>query len=316
MISIIIPNYNSEKTISICLTAIFYSSYRYWEIIVVDDCSNDNSIKIIEQFPIKLIRHSINLKPSACRNNGANIAKGEILLFIDSDVEIYPDTLLKIAENFKNKDIVALTGTSNREVTYPNLCSIHFNRRINFNYQFLPDNVDIIYGALCAIKKDVFQQVFGFNEQLYGVEDSDIGYRISKLGKIYFDRTLIFNHHKDIKLLGLLKNDFKRTLCRLNFFSGDIISIIKNKRFLSSPFYQLISPVIALLFFCSLWYSLLALFFFQIFLLINLKYILYNKDQGIVFMIKLFFLLLIDMFVVSIALIYGFLKGKLVTAKP
>ena len=313
MISIIVPNYNSEKTISRCLNSIFWNYAQDYEVIVVDDFSSDDSVNIIKKFPtVKLIEHSTNRKPSAARNTGANVAKGEILLFVDSDVAIYRYTLTKIADSFRNKDIVALIGTPNREITYPNLCSIHFNRRINFNYQFLPDYINIVYGAICAIRKDVFQKVGGFNELLFGVEDSELGYRISKLGKIYFDRTLVFKHYKYINFWGLLKNDIKRTLHRMKFLLGKekIINVIKNRRFLTSPFYQLISPLLALLFFCSLWNIYLASFFLTVFLLVNLKYILYNKDQGLIFMIKLFFLLLIDMFVVSLAIMYGYLKGE------
>ncbi|TAL24620.1 MAG: glycosyltransferase, partial [Nitrospirae bacterium] len=55
LISVIIPNYNGEATIGKCLEAVFSSEYDKFEVVVVDDCSNDNSVEIIKRFPCRLI---------------------------------------------------------------------------------------------------------------------------------------------------------------------------------------------------------------------------------------------------------------------
>ncbi|UCE71730.1 MAG: glycosyltransferase family 2 protein, partial [Nitrospiraceae bacterium] len=84
-ISVIIPNYNSADSLEICLKAAFESDYRNYEIIVVDDHSNDDSVEIIKTFPCKLVCLEQRSGTSKARNTGARSSSGEILFFIDAD---------------------------------------------------------------------------------------------------------------------------------------------------------------------------------------------------------------------------------------
>jgi glycosyltransferase involved in cell wall biosynthesis len=70
-ISVIIPNYNGEKTIGRCLDAAFASQYTNFEVVVVDDCSADSSTTIIEKYPCRLMRLSEHGGASKARNTGA-----------------------------------------------------------------------------------------------------------------------------------------------------------------------------------------------------------------------------------------------------
>ena len=94
-LSIIIPVYNSEKYLSECLRSICQQIIKNVEVILINDCSNDASIKIcktyIKKFNfIKLVNLKKNKGVSYCRNVGVNLALGEYLCFVDSD-----DKLLK-----------------------------------------------------------------------------------------------------------------------------------------------------------------------------------------------------------------------------
>ena len=107
MISVIIPNRNGEATLSKCLDAVFSSDYKNFEVIVVDDGSDDGSVEIAEKYPVRLLKFGEHRGVSEARNRGAEIAKGEILLFIDSDCLVRKDTLKKVnmAMNGNNKVI-------------------------------------------------------------------------------------------------------------------------------------------------------------------------------------------------------------------
>lgn len=85
-VSVIIPSYNSEALISQCLEKILDQSYPqdHYEVIVVDNASTDKSPAIIKTFPVKYL-HESRKGPSAARNAGIRQARGEYLLFIDSD---------------------------------------------------------------------------------------------------------------------------------------------------------------------------------------------------------------------------------------
>ena len=89
MISIIVPVYNVESILHYCLDSILSQSYRNFELILIDDGSKDNSGKICDEYASKdnriIVRHIENQGVSNARNSGIKLAKGEFILFIDSD---------------------------------------------------------------------------------------------------------------------------------------------------------------------------------------------------------------------------------------
>lgn len=89
LVSIIIPVYNVEIYIDACLDSVTQQTYKNLEIIVVEDCSTDNSRQVLQPYlkdnRIKLIQHSENGGLSAARNTGMESATGEYMMFVDSD---------------------------------------------------------------------------------------------------------------------------------------------------------------------------------------------------------------------------------------
>lgn len=110
MISIIIPVYNSESTLERCLNSIVRQTYNDLEVIVIDDGSKDESLKIINSFNsridnLKIIRQD-NSGVSVARNNGIQSAKGEYVLFLDSDDFLDDHCCEKAIENIVDSDLV------------------------------------------------------------------------------------------------------------------------------------------------------------------------------------------------------------------
>ena len=90
LVSIITPCYNSEKYISETIKSVINQKYQKWEMIIVDDCSQDTSVQIIEQFSnqdnrIKLIKLTVNKGAGYCRNSAIKEARGQYYSFLDSD---------------------------------------------------------------------------------------------------------------------------------------------------------------------------------------------------------------------------------------
>ena len=102
--SIIIPTFNSQKTVEACLNSIVEESKKLEsEIIVVDDNSNDQTIEIVKKFKtIKLVELENNKGVGNARNVGSRIAKYEILCFIDSDLVITNNSIVNLIINKKN----------------------------------------------------------------------------------------------------------------------------------------------------------------------------------------------------------------------
>lgn len=97
MISFVVTSYNYEKYILKTLESIKNQTYKNFEIIIVDDCSSDNSCEIIEDFisynqdiKITLIKHEKNMGQFASMITGLNAAQGEFISFIDSDDVLIP----------------------------------------------------------------------------------------------------------------------------------------------------------------------------------------------------------------------------------
>ena len=91
--SVIIPVYNVEKYIRRCITSVINQTFKDYEIIVINDGSTDNSIEIAKEFPVKII-NSPHVSVSEARNLGVKKAKGEYILFLDSD-DYWDNDLLK-----------------------------------------------------------------------------------------------------------------------------------------------------------------------------------------------------------------------------
>ena len=100
MVSVVIPSYDSENTIVACVQSVLCQSYKDIEIIIVDDGSTDRSMAVLKDFlEKKMLQEKIrivvqrNQGPSAARNKGIDLAKGEFIAFLDSDDFWNPEKL-------------------------------------------------------------------------------------------------------------------------------------------------------------------------------------------------------------------------------
>ncbi|MGL4803098.1 MAG: glycosyltransferase family 2 protein [Cetobacterium sp.] len=106
LVSIIMPNYNSEKFIKESIESVLNQTYSNLELIIIDDNSKDLSlkkIKEIEDSRIKLIKLKINQGAAIARNEGLKISRGRYLAFLDSDDVLNKDTIEKQIKFLKNK---------------------------------------------------------------------------------------------------------------------------------------------------------------------------------------------------------------------
>lgn len=100
--TIVIPTYNREQFILATLESVFKQKYQNYEIIVVDNCSTDNTEAVLKPLvqagKINFIKHDRNYERAKSRNTGMEHAKGDFLTFLDSDDFMYPDCLQDAAD--------------------------------------------------------------------------------------------------------------------------------------------------------------------------------------------------------------------------
>jgi len=115
-VSVIMPSYNSEQFLPATIDSVINQTFKAWELIIIDDCSPDNSNKIIEDYiqrseKIKLISLKSNSGPAIARNRGIQEAKGRYIAFLDSDDLWHPDKLSKQLAFMKEQDVpLSFTG--------------------------------------------------------------------------------------------------------------------------------------------------------------------------------------------------------------
>ncbi|MFN9914095.1 MAG: glycosyltransferase family 2 protein, partial [Pirellulaceae bacterium] len=112
LISIIIPVYRCGQAFNNCLASLSTSLLAPTEVIVVVDGNDPQSYETAVSFGAEVLQLESNQGPAVARNQGAAMAKGDILFFMDADVTIHPDTLAKIAQVFhQDSTLAALIGS-------------------------------------------------------------------------------------------------------------------------------------------------------------------------------------------------------------
>jgi len=120
-LSFIIPVFNGEKYIEECLQSILNQKYQDFEIVIVDDCSNDDTVKIIEKIAIKdtrikLFTTLVNLGPGGARNLALEKAEGKYLFCIDSDDKLIKDSLPILFEEISQNDNLDMIFVKNKNI--------------------------------------------------------------------------------------------------------------------------------------------------------------------------------------------------------
>ena len=189
MISIIIPTLNEEKIIEKTLNQFKNLKIIDFELIVSDGNSKDKTVEIAKKYTNNVLivkeKHTI----AFARNQGAKIAKGEYLVFLDADVFIKDlnDFFKKAFLEFeKNKKLVALTVKLKVLPEFETFWDNFFHFIINFIHWFGCNvlNFGNASGEFQMIKKDIFLKIGGYNENLAVAEDVELFLRLSKIGKV------------------------------------------------------------------------------------------------------------------------------------
>lgn len=115
MLSIIIPNYNKGKFLKKCLNSIIAQKLNDYELIIIDDASTDDSVRILNEYEkhydsIKIIKHHYNKGGSISRNEGIDIATGRYIMFFDSDDYLENNVLNNLLNKIEQNDADLVIG--------------------------------------------------------------------------------------------------------------------------------------------------------------------------------------------------------------
>lgn len=212
-ISVIVPAHNSAQTLPACLEALLtaFHGIEQGEIIVVDDGSRDDTQLIASRYNVCVLRVPHNSGPAAARNHGVSSAQGEVLVFVDADVAVAQDALIRVTQHFtQNTDCVAVIGSYDSAPEVINLISTYRNLLHHYVHQQTPTSVSHFWTGLGAIRRSVFESHGGFDESKYGrtIEDIELGYRLRADGcPITLDKSIQGKHLKHWSLASMIRTD-------------------------------------------------------------------------------------------------------------
>ena len=219
LLSIIIPVYNGEETIESCLDSIYNSDHRNFEVIVVNDCSTDSTVKIAKKYPCKLINLERNMGVSTARNTGARNANGKLLVFVDSDIYLHKDTLTKMVEAYnKNPDMKIIGAVDSGRYFNIDYSSKFCKLKIVHGYKWKKNENFREFSSFqseCSLcDKKVFDEVGGFNTiyKRAGVEEYEFGNRVIRNGyKNYVAKNILYDHEDHNTLSKRARELMRRT---------------------------------------------------------------------------------------------------------
>jgi cellulose synthase/poly-beta-1,6-N-acetylglucosamine synthase-like glycosyltransferase len=194
-VSIIVASYNSADTIGECLKSILALDYPegYVEVIVMDGVSEDDTVKIAQQFPIKVI--SIKLNAPAAYNYAQKIASHPILGFIDADAKVEQGWLKKLAPHLAEAQVAGVSG-SIKTWNSDNLWARSIGYELMNRYRRIAKYTGRIATMNLLLKKSVIEEAGGWDEKLPSQYDTDFGFRISAKGyKIAYEPAAVCYHY-------------------------------------------------------------------------------------------------------------------------
>lgn len=210
-ISVVIPAFNASSHIEECLQYVEASEFKEFEVLLVDDGSTDDTAAKIASYPARVLKNETNLGAAASRDRGAQEARANLILFIDSDILIPPDLLSRIWKFFEeHSEVSVLQGRYADTPYYPNLLSQY--KHFIFSFRGLERGqtyVHYVHTACAAMRKDIFRE-FQFDERLKRREDIEFGHRLSQNGRLIFaDSTLTVGHKKKYDLFSFSVYQFQ-----------------------------------------------------------------------------------------------------------
>lgn len=191
LVSVIIPAFNEQAAIVTCLKSVKDSDYKNIEVVLVDDCSADDTSKVAQEFArknklnFKIIRNKSHKERGVTRNMGAKEAKGEYLLFIDADMKVGKKVITECVEMIKKdgKTGAIIIPEESYGEGFWSQC-----RALEKKCYLKDDKIE----AVRFFKRESFWKVGGWDEKMISGEDWDLtrkirsNYQVSRINsRIY-----------------------------------------------------------------------------------------------------------------------------------
>ncbi len=198
LLSIVIPTREEERAIGAAIKRLLVLKIPH-EVIVSDGRSADQTVEIARTLADAVVVYDGTATHTAGRgrNDGARVAKGEFIAFLDADASVIDpnDFFARALAHFDDPRVMGVTGPQRARPdveTWADRCSYGIS---NFNMHAMNAlGVGTACGKFMLVRRSVFEEMRGFREELVAYEDGDLFYRLSKRGRTVFDTRLVVYH--------------------------------------------------------------------------------------------------------------------------
>lgn len=243
-VSIVLPTYNGQKYIRDSIDSVIAQTFTDWELIIVNDCSTDDTPKIIREYEkrdnrIKIIDNEVNQKLPTSLNIGFRKAQGEYLTWTSDDNMYMPEAIEKLSAYLDaNKDIMMVCSAMKFIDENGNYITCNSSAHINEKI-FCVNNV----GASFMYRGKVICEVGEYNPEFFLVEDYEYWLRIMfQYGDIgYLDEKLYIYREQSGSLTATRAKDIRFNLAKLKKIYADklINRLRNNKNLLCALYYEM-----------------------------------------------------------------------------
>lgn len=182
LVSCVVPVFNGERFVAEAVESILGQTYRWREVIIVDDGSDDGSVDVLARFgdQIRVLRQA-NRGPSMARNRGIEESRGEFIAFLDADDLWVPD---KIESQISVLEACPDVQLCSGHIKSFWISELDHERRAFENHPYHGER-PLLSPCTVLVRRELFQRLGGFDPELWNGEDTDWFHRMLKAGVGY-----------------------------------------------------------------------------------------------------------------------------------
>lgn len=200
LVSVLMTAYNREKYISEAIESVLASSYTNLELIIVDDCSKDHTVKIAQSFAlqdsrVKVYINAVNLGDYYNRNKAASYAKGKYLKYLDSDDLIHPWGLQAMVHCMEKSPSAALGLSTNIKIK--GKLPVLISQEQSYKLYYFNSSLLTVGPSASIIRRDVFEDINGFSGKQF-VGDTELWLKIAQTNNLTLipDNLIYWREHE------------------------------------------------------------------------------------------------------------------------
>jgi len=210
--TVIVPVYNARASLEQCLSALSRSEGADFDVVVVDDGSTEPLESLVTRFGCRYVRIDGPGGPARARNRGVEQVASELVIFVDADICVHPDTVARLVGAFEHDgELAAVFGSYDDEPMDPGFLSRYRNLLHHYTHCRSAGPVPTFWSGCGAIRRELFLRYGGFDEQRYrrpAIEDIELGTWMTAGGcRIVLDPSIQCKHLKRWSPGNMVKTD-------------------------------------------------------------------------------------------------------------